>query len=158
MVASRVLLRGCGGAPLALHTAFVRADETARQHCEAGFLRAGVDDAVLVAPKSVVYGILVQLVADLEADGYRMALPKFKCWTRSGDYSGKPEWLHIGEVRGPDPLSVLDILVQADLNGLDDQDEIDRQIAAVPTVFARGIKIRGSCISPMIRCSYSFIC
>ena len=137
---------GVWGAPLALHAAFLRADETARQHCEAGFLRAGVDDAVLVAPKSVVYDILVRLIADLEADGYRMALPKFKCWSHSGDYSGKPEWLHIGEVRGPDPLSVLDILVQADLNGLDDQDEIDRQIAAVPTVFARGIKIWGSCI------------
>ena len=137
---------GVWGAPLALHAAFLRADETARQHCEAGFLRAGVDDAVLVAPKSVVYDILVQLIADLEADGYRMALPKFKCWSHSGDYSGKPDWLHIGEVRGPDPLSVLDILVQADLNGLDDQDEIDRQIAAVPTVFARGIKIWGSCI------------
>ena len=29
---------GVWGAPLALHTAFLRADETARQHCEAGFL------------------------------------------------------------------------------------------------------------------------
>ena len=41
---------------------------------------------------------------------------------------------------------MLDILVQADLSGLDDDDEINRRIAAVPTVSARGIKIWGSCI------------
>ena len=62
-------------------------------------------------------------------------------------HSGKPEWLHIGEVRGPDPLSVLDILVRADLSGLDDDDEINRRIEAVPTVFVRGIKIWGPSVS-----------